>query len=82
MASITVRNLDPVTKERLRKRAAAHGHSMGAEARRILQTALTGPAHPGGSNLFERVHSRFAALGCGDLEPPKRDVGRKPPDFD
>jgi plasmid stability protein len=41
MSSITFRNLDPKIKERLRVRAAEHGHSMEAEARRILQTALT-----------------------------------------
>ena len=41
MSSITIRNLDPAIKERLRVRAAEHGHSMEAEARRILQTALT-----------------------------------------
>ena len=40
-ASITIRNLDPALKERLRIRAAQHGQSMEAEARRILQTALT-----------------------------------------
>ena len=28
MSSITIRNLDPVIKERLRVRAAEHGHSM------------------------------------------------------
>ena len=38
MSSITIRNLDPAVKERLRVRAAEHGHSMEAEARRILQT--------------------------------------------
>jgi plasmid stability protein len=44
MSSITIRNLDPAIKERLRIRAAEHGHSMEAEVRRILQTALTNPA--------------------------------------
>ncbi|MGH6847586.1 MAG: FitA-like ribbon-helix-helix domain-containing protein [Methylocella sp.] len=35
MSSITIRNLDQAIKERLRVRAAEHGHSMEAEARRI-----------------------------------------------
>ena len=39
MATLTIRNLDQAVKERLRVRAAEHGHSMEAEARRILQTA-------------------------------------------
>ena len=41
MATLTIRNIKPTVKERLRVRAAAHGHSMEAEARRIPQTALT-----------------------------------------
>ena len=40
MATLTIRNLDEAVKERLRVRAAEHGHSMEAEARCILQTAL------------------------------------------
>jgi hypothetical protein len=40
MSSITIRNIDPQLKERLRKRAAENGHSMEAEARHILQGAL------------------------------------------
>src|ERR1700730_18784778 len=63
MSSITIRNLDPAIKERLRVRAAEHGHSMEAEARRILQTALSGPGRPKGHNLYEGV----------DLELPPRD---------
>jgi plasmid stability protein len=43
MSRITVRNLDPTLKERLRVRAASHGHSMEAEARRILREALRVP---------------------------------------
>jgi plasmid stability protein len=42
--SITIRSVDPAIKERLRVRAAEHGHSMEAEASRILQTALKGHA--------------------------------------
>ncbi|WP_414653816.1 FitA-like ribbon-helix-helix domain-containing protein, partial [Geminicoccus sp.] len=33
MASLTVRNLDPTVKERLRVRAARHGRSMEEEVR-------------------------------------------------
>ena len=82
MASITVRNLDPALKERLRIRAAENGHSMEAEARRILQTVLNGPAQPQGQNLYERVHARFAPLGGVDLELPRRGPGREPPRLD
>ena len=82
MSSITIRNLDPVIKERLRVRAAEHGHSMEAEARRILQTVLTGAARPPGRNLYERVRARFAPLGGVDLELPEREPARELPRFD
>src|SRR3712207_190470 len=42
MASLTIRQLDDVTKKRLRLRAAAHGRSMEEEARSILRTAAAG----------------------------------------
>jgi antitoxin FitA len=64
ISSITIRNLDSKIKERLRVRVAEHDHSMEAEARRILQTALTEPALPSGRNLYERVRVRFIRLGC------------------
>ena len=57
MSSITIRNLDPAIKERLRVRAAEHGHSMEAEARRILQTTLKGPAREAGAQPL-RPHPR------------------------
>jgi antitoxin FitA len=82
MSSITIRNLDPKIKERLRVRAAEHGHSMETEARRILQTALMGPALPPARNLYDRVHARFARLGGVDLKLPDREATREPPGFD
>lgn len=83
MSSITIRNLDPAIKERLRVRAAEHGHSMEAEARRILQTTLKGPARPAAANLYERIRARFAPLGdADDLVIPPRELGRDPPRFD
>ena len=63
MSSITVRNLDPAIKERLRIRAAEHGHSMEAEARRILQAALSPGGKSPGRNLFECIHARLAPFG-------------------
>jgi plasmid stability protein len=82
MSSITIRNLDPVIKERLRVRAAEHGHSMEAEARRILQTALMGAARPPARNLYERVRARFAPLGGVDLELSVHEPARELPRFD
>jgi plasmid stability protein len=82
MSSITVRNLDPAIKERLRVRAAERGHSMEAEARHILQAALSAAGRPQGRNLYERIHARFAPLGGADLELPPRETAREPPSFD
>lgn len=83
MSSITIRNLDPAIKERLRIRAAEHGHSMEAEARRILQTTLTQPSRAPERNLYERIRARFAPFGgVDDLELPPRELDREPPRFD
>ncbi len=82
MSSITIRNLDPAIKERLRVRAAQHGHSMEAEARRILQATLKEPSRKPVRNLYDRIHDRFAAIGGVDLELPSREPGREPPQFD
>jgi antitoxin FitA len=71
-SSITIRNLDPAIKERLRVRAAEHGPSIEAEARRILQAALSGPGRPPAHNLYERIHARFAPLGGGANPPASR----------
>jgi antitoxin FitA len=83
MSSITIRNLDAAVKERLRVRAAEHGHSMEAEARRILQNALKGPACRAVPNLYDRVRARFAPLGgADDLAIPPRLPDCDPPRFD
>jgi plasmid stability protein len=82
MSSITIRNLDPAVKERLRIRAAEHGHSMEAEARRILQATLKGPARAPAWNLYERIRALVEPLGGIDLELPPREPTRDPPLFD
>ena len=82
MSSITIRNLDPAIKERLRVRAAQRGHSMEAEARHILQNALSGSGKATGRNLYDRIHSRFAPLGGVELDLPPREQAREPPHFE
>ena len=80
-SSITIRNLDAAVKERLRVRAAEHGHSMEAEARDILNAAVgTGGART--RNLAEAIRRRFAPLGgADDVEIHPRTPVREPPDF-
>jgi len=81
-ASITIRNLDPALKERLRVRAAQHGQSMEAEARRILQTILAPQEASPVRHLYDRIRARFAPLGRVDIELPTRELVREPPRFD
>lgn len=80
MASITIRNLDPAVKERLRVRAAGHGHSMEAEAREILQSALDRPRRQG--TLTSIMRELFGPENGVELELPPRESGRAPPAFD
>jgi len=80
MATLTIRQLDERTKARLRVQAAHHGRSMEEEAREILRSALTRVETEGGS-LAESIRKRFAAFGGVELELPKRDPLRQPPDF-
>jgi plasmid stability protein len=83
MSSITIRNLDPALKETLRVRAAENGHSVEAEAREILRSALSRKAPPAnGADLYQRIRARFEPLGGVDLELPPRDPPREPPHFE
>ena len=79
-ASITIRNLPPGLKERLRVRAAEHGRSMEAEARTILENALQA-SRASGRNLTDRIRARFAPLGGVELDLPRREPAREPPGF-
>jgi plasmid stability protein len=82
MATLTVRNIDAVIKERLRVRAAQHGHSMEAELRQILQDTLREPEPPPTANLYQRIRARLAPLGGVDLELTPREQAPDPPRFD
>ncbi|MGH9343717.1 MAG: FitA-like ribbon-helix-helix domain-containing protein [Terriglobia bacterium] len=80
MASITIRRLDESLKTKLRVRAAGHGRSMEEEAREILRTGLSAkPAKKLG--LGSSIRRHFAPLGGVELEIPKREAVRRPPDF-
>jgi plasmid stability protein len=80
MATLTIRQLDEKTKAQLRIRAAHHGRSMEEEAREILRSALT-TAPPARKNLAETIRQRFAVFGGVELELPRRDALRQPPDL-
>jgi plasmid stability protein len=80
MASITIRNLAPATKERLRVRAAQRGHSMEAEARAILQFALEPPEQR--ESLADIMRELFGPEHGVELQLPPREQGRDPPSFE
>lgn len=80
MSTLTIRNIEPAIKDKLRRAAAAHGHSMEEEVRTILRNTLAQPADPGG--LGSRIHARFAALGGVDLDLPARTEAARAATFD
>ena len=76
MATLTIRNLDDAVRDRLRRRAAEHGHSMEEEVRQILRQVVE-PASPKAptEGLGARIHNHFARLGGLELElPPRSDT--------
>lgn len=77
MASITIRDLEPEIKERLRVRAARNGRSMEDEARVILRSVVTA-ATPPVRKLGDAIHHRFEDIGV-DLDLAPRLPGREPP---
>jgi plasmid stability protein len=69
MASvITVRNLDPEAKQRIQRRAAAHGHSMEAEIRAILE-AVSEPE----PLIFRAIRLARQAAGEDNWDLPPRE---------
>jgi plasmid stability protein len=80
MASITIRNLDEGTKRRLKIRAARSSRSMEEEARSILRAALAEEPRSQ-SDLAAAIRRRFEPLGGVDLELPRRESMREPPEL-
>ena len=74
MTSLTIRNLDGATKQRLQMRAARHGVSMEEEVRRILKEALRPAEMPSG--LGQRLRDRFAGLADEAFAVPGRRAPR------
>ena len=62
MSTLTVRNLDPETKDALKALGVEHGRSMEAEARVILATAVHAHRAEGAPGLGSRIRSRFTGL--------------------
>ena len=80
MASITIRRLDEAVKAKLRVRAASHGRSMEEEARELLKDGLRTSRSPR-LNLAQSIRRHIDPLGGVDLELPRREAVRRPPNF-
>lgn len=91
MAQLLVRNVDDELKERLRRAAAAKGHSMEEEARQILHRALpdeTLPTAPESHlGLAHRIHTLFMDAEVPDdyftaVAAARGDSVARPMEFD
>ncbi|HEY6682896.1 MAG TPA: Arc family DNA-binding protein [Propionibacteriaceae bacterium] len=69
MSMLTVRDLNPEVKEKLRQRAARHGRSMEAEVRLILAAAVEAGDEP--LDLVASIRKHFSGSGI-ELELPDR----------
>ena len=78
MSAITIRNVDPELKRRLRIRAATSGHSMEEEARNILRAELA-VQDDEPTDLYQQLRRHIEPLGGIDLPLPDRGPMREPP---
>jgi plasmid stability protein len=81
MATLTIREVDPVLKQRLRVRAARNGRSMESELRQILRDVLVNEVDSKEPNLADEIRSYFAPFGGVELEPHPPTPIRPPPKF-
>jgi plasmid stability protein len=78
MTAISIRNLDPEVKARLRVRAAEHGRSMEAEIRAILVNAVA-EQRPAG--LFDALRAISLEHGGVDLDLRRKRRQQRPVDL-
>ena len=80
MSTLTIRNVAPDIKARLRQAAASHGRSMEEEVRVILRRVLAQPDSSAG--LGTRIRARFAPEDRLDLNLPERSATARSASFD
>ena len=80
MADLSIRDLDDSIHEKLRLRAARHGHSLAAEIRMILAAAAAEEDRPR-TDLFNALTERFAQFGGEDVDIPARAAPPRSVDF-
>ena len=79
MSMLTVRDLDPEVKEKLRQRAARHGRSMEAEARLILAAAVETSDEP--VDLVASIREHFSGKGVEFELPDRKSSAQQPITF-
>ena len=73
MATLTIRNLEETTRNKLRLQAARHRRSIAEEARVILRQAMTeSSAAEVREGIASRIQAHFARLGGVEL-PDRAD---------
>jgi len=73
---LTVRDLDPEVKEKLRRRAARNGRTVEAEARLILAAAVEAADEP--VDLLASIRRHFAAIRIELELPDRKSAGQRP----
>jgi plasmid stability protein len=83
MAQLIVRNIENEVKEKLRRRAIRHGHSMEEEIRDILRNAVKGDGRHSAGGLGTEIAALFAGMGLkqGEEIPELRGHVLRPPLF-
>ena len=77
MTSITIPNLDKDLQQRLAERAAERGHSVEAEARDILTSALQpNDDEPMIGNIGDAIRAIVEPIGGIELQIPSRKASR------
>lgn len=84
MASITVRDVEDETKQRLRLRAARHGNSLEAELRVVLREAASAREKVSRvpRNLYDAVRELVEPHGGFDIPIPPRQPAPRPVPFE
>jgi plasmid stability protein len=80
MTDLLIRNIDPKLKRRLEARARRSGRSLSEEAKALIARAMaaTKPGRGLGTELVEL----FQSVGPVELEEPRDQAPRQPPDFE
>ena len=83
MASLLIRNVDPVLHARLKARAAEHRRSLEEEARELLRAGVARQEAEPGETLIELAQRLFGPEHGIEFEIPPRGTAPAslPPDF-